>query len=260
MTSIIKKPATLVALTAAASLLAAFSVWWVLDGSKPVSQEQVDVFVGKVSAMNTTPFAQPGDLCITPNGGEISDAAAGEEWCGPVYPSGGLNSMNLTAGLEVRVLAFNTVGPLADGTSAALRGALVVPVSAPIPGSGQSANTTVPPQGETDLARVIAQQEVARLEAVNVSAYMRAETGTVTDGNVGTRACMSGRLLRVLLVGDFPHIVIAGLAVLKGDAMPDTTVHGVEITADAQTGIACETSVRTGAVSVPDGFVLLAIE
>lgn len=153
MTINLKKPAALIALTAAASLVIAAGIWWVAAGSKPVSQVHTDLFVGKVALANQQAeeaAVAPGYVCITPNPGEVSDAAAGEDWCGPVYPSEGLTLAGLTPGLEVRALAFNTTEPLADGTLVALRGAIVVPISAPIPGSGQLSNAQVPAQAATE--------------------------------------------------------------------------------------------------------------
>lgn len=202
MTSIIKRPAALSAVSVAATLVVAGSAWWAVQGSKPVSQQHTNVFVGKVVGANTgaeeATFAE-GWACIRPNVGEVS--GAGENWCGPVYPSGGLYMAGLTAGLEVRVLAFDATGRIPDGSSVALRGALVVPASAPIPGSGQPSTTTVPNQAATEAfaPHLVGLTEADATTAANSLGFL-ARTVSVDGRKSGIHADLRANRINLVIV------------------------------------------------------------
>lgn len=134
MNSISRKPWVLIVMTMVMTLAVAGGAWWVLTGSKPTN-EHTYFFVGTISPTQQDDILTTGIACITPEKGALTGAAAGKDWCGPVYPSAGLNLAQLTPNLRVGVLAFNsTVTPAADGYPLDVRGALVLPVSAAIPG------------------------------------------------------------------------------------------------------------------------------
>ena len=98
-----------------------------------------------------------------------------------------------------------------------------------------------------------AADEKAESEDAHItSATVTAEEGTVPETNTGYR-CSSGRLLRITLIGTFPHAVVAhGPANPSHAAEPfDSDVHAMLLIADAATGRVCEIGVQTGAVS-PD--------
>ncbi len=112
---------------------------------------------------------------------------------------------------------------------------------------------------EYALARNLVKKEILREDAVLTSATAIAIYGEVTDSNVGY-ACTSGRLLYIKLIGDFPHITTTGLAVKPGDPSTDLTVHAIVITADGETGRACQIGVQTGNVLPDKGAVSLPIK
>lgn len=82
--------------------------------------------------------------------------------------------------------------------------------------------------------------------------------GIVTGPNVGA-PCTSGRLIKIRLIGRFPHIVTTGHPVGPGEDV-DFTVTGVLITADAETGDACLQGVRTGEVSPAPGAEIIPLD
>ncbi|OIQ72557.1 hypothetical protein GALL_458150 [mine drainage metagenome] len=134
------------------------------------------------------------------------------------------------------------------------------------PGPAQASGSPVPTQfnkgdltdQEYAFARDVVRREVRRNDDVLTSATVTASYGTVTDSNIGY-PCMSGRLLHINLIGDFPHTVTDGHAVKPGDPMPDFTVHAVDLTADAKTGRVCLVSVQTGKVAPEPGAVSLPV-
>ena len=87
---------------------------------------------------------------------------------------------------------------------------------------------------ELTLARDIARYWIARAGAKITSATVTASAGKEPDHNVGD-ACMSGRLLNIRLLGDFPHTVVSP----PFGSTEDLTVRSMQITADAKTGRAC---------------------
>ena len=99
-------------------------------------------------------------------------------------------------------------------------------------------------------ARSIARQaEADQVDARITSVSVLVHPGRVarSESNVG-RACSSGRLVDVKLIGDFPHIDTTGYPVKPGQH-PDFTVHAVIITADARTGKVCLRGVQTGTIT-----------
>lgn len=95
------------------------------------------------------------------------------------------------------------------------------------------------------MATAIARDEETREQAHLASSTVTAGRGVVRDSNTG-HPCRSGRVLRITLIGDFPHIVTTGHAVEPGQPVPDLTVRAVDLTADALTGQTCLIGVRTG--------------
>lgn len=134
--------------------------------------------------------------------------------------------------------------------------------SGPVGASGSPAPTQNNKGALTDreyaFARDLVRREIRRNDDVLTSATVTASYGTVTDSNVGY-PCMSGRLLHIKLIGDFPHTVTTGHAVKPGDPMPDFTVHAVDLTADAKTGRVCLVSVQTGKVAPEPAAVSLPV-
>ena len=110
---------------------------------------------------------------------------------------------------------------------------------------------------EYSVALDLARQEIGRDDATVTSATVTVGHGTVLDSNIGY-ACTSGRLLHILLIGDFPHIVTTGNPMMAGST-EDFTVHAVVLTADAESGRACLSGVRTGAVAPEPGAISLPV-
>lgn len=115
---------------------------------------------------------------------------------------------------------------------------------------------------ERTLAERIVRQELdeERLkDAIIESASVTVSEGTVAQPNTG-HVCDSGRLLRIRLIGDFPHIATSGPVSLDATtAEQDTTVGAVILTADHQTGQVCLVGVRTGDVAPAPGATFLAL-
>ena len=111
---------------------------------------------------------------------------------------------------------------------------------------------------EYSLALDLARQEIGREDATITSATVTLGYGKVTDSNIGY-ACMSGRLLNILLIGDFPHTLTTGNPKLAGETSHDFTVHAAVLTADAKSGRACLIGVRTGDVAPVPGALLLPV-
>ena len=102
------------------------------------------------------------------------------------------------------------------------------------------------------LARALVRGEIRREGAVVTSATVTVSSGEVIDSNIG-EPCISGRLLNIKLIGDFPHTITDGHAVKPGDPIPDFTVHADVLTADAKTGRPCLVGVQTGKVAPEPG-------
>jgi len=108
-------------------------------------------------------------------------------------------------------------------------------------------------------ARDLVRREIRRESAVVISATVTVSHGTVTDCDCGY-PCMSGRLLNIKLIGNFPRIVISPVPPQQGTTPPDATVHAVILTADGKSGRACRISVQTGHVSPEPGAIPLALK
>jgi len=100
-----------------------------------------------------------------------------------------------------------------------------------------------------------AKQEDAHIKSVSVLVH----PGRVSksESNFG-RACSSGRLIDVKLIGDFPHLVTTGHPVQPGEHV-DFTVHAVAVTADARTGEICLQGVQAGKVAPDAGATEISI-
>jgi hypothetical protein len=110
---------------------------------------------------------------------------------------------------------------------------------------------------EFNVAVAIARAETEKYAATVTSATATVGAGTVTDPNAGP-ACTSGTLLHIKLLGTFPTISI-GLTPTAGapSASNDYSVSAVLITADPESGKACDISVRIGANTPDPGATLL---
>lgn len=111
---------------------------------------------------------------------------------------------------------------------------------------------------EYAFARELARDEIRRAGAVVTSATVTVGYGKVIDSNI-SYPCTSGRLLHIKLIGDFPNITTGGLVVQPGAPLPDMTVHAVNLTADAQTGLPCLMGVQVGKVAPAPNAVFLPI-
>jgi hypothetical protein len=113
---------------------------------------------------------------------------------------------------------------------------------------------------ERDLARSAAQKEVAKQGATVTSATVTVTEGMVSETNTGY-VCTSDRLLKLSLVGTFPHTVTTGTPVGPDtDAQAsDTTVRTLLITVDSETGRPCQISVATRELEPLDGAATLAL-
>jgi hypothetical protein len=109
---------------------------------------------------------------------------------------------------------------------------------------------------EFSVAVAVARAEVEKYAATVTSATATVGTGTVTDPNAGP-ACTSGTLLHIKLIGTFPTIVVGGPSTGAPGASNDYTVSAVLITADPETGKACDISVETGPQAPDPGATLL---
>lgn len=119
------------------------------------------------------------------------------------------------------------------------------PAPAPAPRSTPDDRGTSLSQDEIAKAEAIARNEIADQGATLTSASVIARPGMVKDSNTG-HPCTSGRELQIMLIGKFPHAVTTGHPLKPGSTPPDFTVRAVDITADAESGLACLISVQTG--------------
>lgn len=142
------------------------------------------------------------------------------------------------------------------------------------PGPADTSGSPALTDQEYAFARNVVRHEIRRIDAVLTSATVTVSYGTVTDPNIDQLIgeshhvtvgygrvtdsnvgypCMSGRLLNIKLIGDFPHIVVSPMAALLGTTPPDATVHADVLTADAKTGRVCQIGVQTGKVAPDPG-------
>ena len=103
----------------------------------------------------------------------------------------------------------------------------------------------------------IARAEVTKETATITSATATVGDGTETEANVGP-PCTSGKLLHIKLIGTFPKIVVGPMP-STGAPGPsvDYSVTAVLITADPESGKACDLSVRIGSNAPDPGSTLL---
>jgi hypothetical protein len=97
-------------------------------------------------------------------------------------------------------------------------------------------------------AEAVAHQAIADMRGVSVSSatvVKRPGKVNVNDSNTG-HPCTSGRELEIKLVGKFPHEVTSGHPVPPGSPTPDFRVRAIVITADAESGSVCLSSVQDG--------------
>lgn len=110
-------------------------------------------------------------------------------------------------------------------------------------------------------AVALARREVRKADAHVTSATAEIGRGVVvTNANLGY-PCTSGKVLRIKLIGTFPHTTATGLDT-RGSTVTaaDYTVHAVLLTADAESGRACEESVQTGEVAPEPGATVLTLD
>lgn len=125
-------------------------------------------------------------------------------------------------------------------------------ISAPIPSTAaQTGLHRALSKSEVALAVSSAKGFISRENASVTSATAITAQGTVSDSNTSGQ-CLSGRLLRIRLIGTFPKIVTTGLPLETG-APQDFTVRAVDLTADATTGSVCLIAVQTGHVTPRPG-------
>jgi len=111
---------------------------------------------------------------------------------------------------------------------------------------------------EYDLARALVRSEIRRLKDVVTNATVTVVDATTIDSAIGYR-CPSGRLLQIKLIGDFVHIAVSPMPIQPGAPTPDITVHAVNLTAGAKTGLTCLIGVQTGKVSPEPGAISLPL-
>lgn len=114
-------------------------------------------------------------------------------------------------------------------------------------------------QDEAAKAVAVARQVIADQGASVSSTTALARSERIKASNTG-HSCTSGRVLKIKLIGTFPHTGTTGHPVQAGDPAPDFTVRAMIVTVDAQTGHACLLGVQTaenGDVKpLPDGTTL----
>jgi hypothetical protein len=104
-----------------------------------------------------------------------------------------------------------------------------------------------------NVAVAVARAEIAKYAATVTSATATVGEGTVTDPNAGP-PCTSGTLLHIKMIGTF-NITTTGSG---GQPTPSSEpVSAVLITADPETGKACDLSVQTGPTTPDPGATLL---
>ena len=104
-----------------------------------------------------------------------------------------------------------------------------------------------------NVAVAVARAEIAKDAATVTSATATVGEGTVTDPNAGP-PCISGTLLHIKMIGSF-NIATTGFG---GQPTPSSEpVSAVLVTADPETGKACDLSVQTGPITPDPGATLL---
>lgn len=107
---------------------------------------------------------------------------------------------------------------------------------------------------ELTFARNIARYWIAKSGAKVSSASVTATAGKEPSHNVGD-ACMSGRLLYIRLIGEFPNTAVSP----RPGTAEEVSVRSMHITADAKTGRACLVGVGIKGVTPDHNAVILPI-
>jgi len=110
--------------------------------------------------------------------------------------------------------------------------------------------------GQFNIAVAVARAEMEKYAATVTSATATVGEGTVTDPNTGP-ACTSGTLLHIKLIGTFPTIAAGAPPTAGASSISDYSVSAVLITADPESGKACDLSVQTGPTTPDPGATLL---
>jgi hypothetical protein len=122
------------------------------------------------------------------------------------------------------------------------------------PGQGSPATLS---RDEVTTATTAAEEVIRREEARVTSATVTASYGRVVEqSNTGHR-CTSGQLLRVRLVGSFPHLTTSGGP--PGGDGTDGIVRTVLLTVDGGSGRTCVIGVSTRALAPLPGGVALDV-
>ena len=109
---------------------------------------------------------------------------------------------------------------------------------------------------EYAFASALVRKEIRQEDAVLTSATVTLDRGKISASKPNY-PCASGLLLYVKLIGNFPHIAISPVAGRSGTPNIDTTVHAINLTADAKSGRVCLIGVQTGkATPVPNALSL----
>lgn len=116
-----------------------------------------------------------------------------------------------------------------------------------------------PTAQQIGFAQAIAQQEVQRQGQRITAGGFFVAPGTEDNPNVGPR-CTSGTVLRILLVGEFPHVATSGMPNLPGQPPRDYTVRALTITADGATGKACLEGAVTGHPKIDPASTVLSVK
>jgi hypothetical protein len=154
---------------------------------------------------------------------------------------------------EIRPIAMKRMLSVAG---VALAAALALAGCTTPSGTGDAPAIPTAAHGELSAQQYAAAVELARHEIRRQDATVTSATATVSRGmvhnpNVGV-PCTSGRLLRIKLIGKFPHITTTG-----GPGLPAGPVRAVLLTADAESGQACLIGVHVGRASPEPGAVAL---
>jgi hypothetical protein len=180
--------------------------------------------------------AAKGYVSLEPLHGEVS-------WDHSVVPPRP-RLMPPASGAVACLLAVLAIGGCASSTNHAL--------------DDPSSSSSTPSHGsltndQFNVAVAVARAEMAKDAATVTSATATVGQGTVTDPNAGP-ACTSGTLLRIKLIGTF-NIATTGFG---GQPTPSSEpVSAVMITADPESGKACDLSVQTGPTTPDPGATLL---
>jgi hypothetical protein len=145
----------------------------------------------------------------------------------------------LLAGVMVGGCASSANRPLDDST-----------------GSGSALGHGSLTDREFSVASAVARAQADKDASAITSATATVGKGTVTDPNDGP-PCTSGTLLHIKLIGTFNNIAVAGGPSAGASSANNYSVSAVLITADPESGKACDLSVQTGPTTPDPGATLL---